>query len=158
MELSGTMNDSASKSNETITSVTAGTPYFLPGIGIADMDFPAELSISAVVNQSNGIPFPENGTNWHYNSTFGSITLLATICSAEGTPTDCVEDVANTGFNITYSYASGGTKVDTLKNSTVSIRNITKQLPTVGIIIGVLLILGAVVMMARYFGGKEYMA
>jgi len=41
------------------------------------------------------------------------------------------------------------------QNGTTAIANVTKQLPTVGIIVGVLLIVGAVVLIARYFGTRQ---
>lgn len=40
-------------------------------------------------------------------------------------------------------------------NATLGVLNISKQLPTVGTIFGVLLIVGAVVMLFFYFRGKE---
>lgn len=43
-----------------------------------------------------------------------------------------------------------------IENATAGIVNISKQLPTVGTIFGVLLIVGAVVMLFFYFRGKQY--
>ena len=43
-----------------------------------------------------------------------------------------------------------------IDNASSGLLNISKQLPTVGTIFGVLLIVGAVVMLFFYFKGKEY--
>ena len=53
------------------------------------------------------------------------------------------------------STLSAGTQQDVVDNGTLAIANVTKQLPTVGIIVGVLLIVGAVVLIARYFGTRQ---
>lgn len=49
---------------------------------------------------------------------------------------------------------TAGTQTDVVDNGTLAIANVTKQLPTVGIIVGVMLIIGAVVLMAVYFGKR----
>lgn len=149
-ELYGSMKDSATTTNETTTSLTAGTPYSLV---TGDTDFPADLSVTKVTNETNGVPYPENASNWHYNTTLGSITILSTVCSDEA-GASCSEDFSNTNFNVTYSYTPGAIKTDVLKNGTLSISNVTKQMPTIGIIMGVLLIIGAVMLIAKYFGSR----
>jgi len=61
--------------------------------------------------------------------------------------------VVNTEFKNTLS---AGTQQDVIENSTQGIANITKQLPTVGTVIGVLIIVSAVVGLVgvfSYFGG-----
>lgn len=43
-----------------------------------------------------------------------------------------------------------------IQNATFAINNVTKQLPTVGIVVGVTLIIGAVILIAVYFGNRNY--
>ena len=48
-----------------------------------------------------------------------------------------------------------GAQTAVVDNGTAAIANITKQLPTLGIIVGVLLIVSAVVLIAMYFGKRS---
>ena len=50
-----------------------------------------------------------------------------------------------------------GSQTAVVDNGTEAIANVIKQLPTVGIIVGVMLILAAVVVIAMYFGKRDYM-
>lgn len=52
------------------------------------------------------------------------------------------------------STLSAGDQQAVVDNGTLAISNVTKQLPTVGIIVGVTLIIGAVVLIAVYFGRR----
>jgi hypothetical protein len=52
--------------------------------------------------------------------------------------------------------ASGSNARMAIDNASAGVLNISKQLPTVGTIFGVLLIVGAVVMLFFYFRGKQY--
>ena len=149
-ELQTTMKSTTSIENETFTSFTAGTPKTL--VSGSD-DFPADLSIDRIQNATSGALYLENNTNFVVNSTYGELVILATIISEEG---NNVEVVATTDFNVSYTYSHGNTKTDVITNSTLGITNVTDQLPTVGIIVGVLLIIGAVVLIALYFGRKDY--
>ena len=56
-------------------------------------------------------------------------------------------------MSATWNYEKD-TAATVIHNATAGIANVTKQLPTVGIIVGVLLIVGAVVMIAVYFGRR----
>jgi predicted heme/steroid binding protein len=58
--------------------------------------------------------------------------------------------------NVSYSYNHGNVVTATMDNSTKGLANFTKQLPTVGTVLGVMLIVLVITFMAMYFGRKMY--
>ncbi len=150
-ELQGTMKSSTTINNQTLSGLTSGTPYT---IVTGTDDFPADLSAS-VTNETSGGTYAQNDTQWYVNSTYGTIVILDTAVVSDPIEAAGPDVVATTGYNVTYSYSHGNTKTDTITNATLGISNLTKQLPTLGIIFGGLLIIGAVFLMALYFGKKS---
>ena len=61
----------------------------------------------------------------------------------------------NATVNVTYIFERYTTQGNILQNSTLGIANITKQLPTVGTVIGVSLIVAVVVTLFFFFRGKR---
>lgn len=151
VELIPSMKSSTIVNNQTLTGLTAGTPYQLVS---GTNDFPADLSVTFLTNNTEGSHYSQNSTQWFVNSTYGQITILSTIIADNPIGAAGVETVANTNFNVTYTYSSENIQTSILTNGTLTLRNVTKQIPTLGIIMGVLLIISAVVAMTVYFGRK----
>lgn len=125
----------------------AGTPNDL--IETGNYDFPADIGGMACGN-SSGANETLNSGNWTLDSTYGTINF--TVGTVSG---DIGVEAVNNVFSCNYTFTTGNLKTDTITNATLGISNLTKQVPTFGIIIGILLIIGAVFLMALYFGKRS---
>lgn len=55
-------------------------------------------------------------------------------------------------INVTYTFEAYNTQGNVIQNSTLGVANVTKQLPTVGIVVGVSLIIGILVLLMIFIG------
>ena len=60
-----------------------------------------------------------------------------------------------TELNEGATWTNESIEASVIYNATAGIGNVTKQLPTLGIIVGVLLIVGAGILIAMYFGKRS---
>lgn len=93
-----------------------------------------------------------------YNITGGGLYTASTdyIAYSSGTLSwvNSTDDTGDLNLTFTYKY-SGTVESSTFENSTLSLSNFSRQLPTVGTVLGVLLIIIVVVILAGYMFSKK---
>lgn len=138
-EFSNSMDSTATTTfnNETQTVVDAST---LVVFSNSNQDF-GNYSYVYVTNASDGIPLPST----NYSITYAGLIMQSGEFNGDN-------------VNVTYTQKYYNTAGNVMANSTMGLVNMTKQLPTVGIVIGVALVIGIVVSLLVYFGieGRKY--